>query len=142
MAENPTGRPTKYTEEMANNICSRLAMGKSLRAVCKEENMPSRTTVFNWFNSEKGFLDQYTRAKDESADSDSDRIASIAETVLDGSVDAQAARVAIDAYKWMAGKKKPKKYGDKIQTEHSGSIDITSKTVAELNAELRDINEG
>ena len=37
-------------------------------------------------------------------------------------------------YRWRAAKIAPKDYGDKIQTEHSGSIDVTPKTDDELKA--------
>jgi DNA-binding ferritin-like protein len=60
------------------------------------------------------FRKQYTRAKEESGDADQDKLDEIAERVLDGSLDPQAARVAADIIKWSASKKKPKKYGDRI----------------------------
>ena len=34
-------------------------------------------------------------------------------------------RVKIDARKWMAGKLRPKVYGDKVQQEVSGSLSVT-----------------
>lgn len=124
---NPVGRPSDYTEEIGHKICSLIGMGKSLNSICgKDEDekneFPCRATVYAWFTKEKEFLDNYTRAKDDSADADGDKIASIVEDVLSSDVDPAAARVAIDALKWMAGKKRPKKYGDKMQTEHSGHI--------------------
>ena len=33
-------------------------------------------------------------------------------------------RTRIDAKKWLAGKRSPKKYGDKIDVEHSGEVAI------------------
>jgi hypothetical protein len=44
---------------------------------------------------------------------------------LTGKIDTgwvQLQRLKIDAKKWELSKLKPKKYGDKIQTEHSGEI--------------------
>lgn len=34
------GRPTIYTPELAASICAELACGKSLRTVCKANDMP------------------------------------------------------------------------------------------------------
>jgi hypothetical protein len=55
----------------------------------------------------------------------------------------ERARLKVDARKWVAAKLKPKKYGDKLQTEHSG--EITTKyyglTDAELEAEIKKINK-
>lgn len=111
------GRPTDYNEEMADEFCAEIAKGKSLRAVCAMEGMPSHQTVYNWFRKYEGFVEQYARAKEDSADSRADQIEDIAEKVLSGEYDAAAARVAIDAFKWTSGKHKPKKYGDKQQIE-------------------------
>ena len=111
------GRPTDYTEELAIEFCAHIALGNSLRATTKIKGMPSHQTVYNWLNKYPSFVEQYTRAKQDSADSDADRIEEIAEKVLTGEYDPQQARVAMDAYKWTAGKKRPKKYGDKQYVE-------------------------
>lgn len=63
------------------------------------------------------FRNHYTRAKEESGDADQDKLDEIAEKVLTGEIDPQAARVAADIIKWSASKKKPKKYGDRIQQD-------------------------
>ena len=114
------GRPTNYTEKLAAKFCSLIALGKSLRAVTEMKDMPSHQTVYNWFNKHPTFIEQYTRAKEDSADSRADQIEDIADKVLTGEYDPQAARVAIDAFKWTSGKHRPKKYGDKITQEVSG----------------------
>ena len=92
-------------------------MGDSLRKVVKLKDMPSHQTIYNWFSLYPEFVEQYARAKQDSADSRADQIEEIAEKVLAGEYEPQAARVAIDAFKWTSGKHKPKKYGDKIQQE-------------------------
>lgn len=35
-------------------------------------------------------------------------------------------RLRVDTYKWLMAKLRPKVYGDKIQTEHSGEVAVTS----------------
>lgn len=76
--------------------------------------MPSHQTVYNWLQAHPDFLEQYARAKEDSGDADADKIEEIAEKTLSGEIDPKAARVAIDAYKWTAGKKRPKVYGDRL----------------------------
>ena len=107
------GRPSGYTQDQADEICSLLVEGKSLRKTCEELGVEIRT-VMRWINSNEKFCQQYTRAKDDGADSHADRIVDLSERVLDGEYDPAAARVAIDALKWAACKLKPKKYGDKV----------------------------
>tara|TARA_R110000822_G_scaffold122986_3_gene257308 strand:- start:1435 stop:1851 length:417 start_codon:yes stop_codon:yes gene_type:complete len=117
------GRPTDYTEDLAAEICSRIALGNSLRAVVQMDGMPSSRTIYNWFGKYDEFVQQYARAKEDSADSRADQIEEIGDKVLTGEYDPAAARVAIDAFKWTSGKHKPKKYGDKqqIETTHTFS---------------------
>lgn len=103
------GRPSEYTEETGLAICSLLADGQSLRQICEAEDMPSRATVFKWLSTYPLFADQYARAREEQADAIADEITWIADT----EEDPQKARVRIDARKWVAGKMRPKKYGDK-----------------------------
>jgi hypothetical protein len=79
--------------------------------------MPSATTVFNWLRTNPGFLEQYARAKEESADALADEMLDIADNTDE---EAQSRRVRVDTRKWIASKLKPKKYGDKIDATLSG----------------------
>ena len=110
-------RPTKYSEDLADQICERIANGESMRSVSRDEAMPAMSTLFKWLREHDQFSEQYARAKDESADCMVDDILSIADNDEE---DPQSRRVRIDARKWVASKLKPKKYGDRIQTEVTG----------------------
>ncbi len=131
------GRPTDYSEELAIEFCSLIALGNSLRKVVSMERMPSHTTVYTWFNKYPEFLAQYVRAKEDSAESDADRIEEIAEKVLTGEYEPQQGRVAMDAYKWTAGKKRPRKYGDKLITENTTKHEVTDMTDEQLDHKLQ-----
>lgn len=76
---NPRGRPSEYNQELADRICAELAQGYSLRTVCAADDMPSVKTIFNWFRTYPDFLQQYTRAKEESADAMADEVIDIAD---------------------------------------------------------------
>src|SRR5687767_195172 len=65
----PIGRPSVYSEELADEISLRLMEGESLRSICSEERMPHRTTVFNCLMSpEHPFSTKYARAKEVQAE--------------------------------------------------------------------------
>lgn len=104
------GRPTKYTEELADKICSDIAIGKSLVKILQPDDMPSRVTFYNWLDSNKDLLNKYARAKQDQADYLAEEIVHIADT----EENPNKARVRVDARKWVASKLKPKSYGDKI----------------------------
>lgn len=109
-----TGRPSGYSEELADLICERLVEGESLASICRDEDMPRISTVYAWLRQKPAFLEAYTRARDDQGDTDADKIGDVQNMVLQGLVDPAAARVAIDALKWTAARRQPKKYGDKM----------------------------
>lgn len=58
------GRPSKYSEELALTICERLAMGESLKAICTDKAMPTRSMVYRWKEANQPFRDMYARARE------------------------------------------------------------------------------
>lgn len=122
-----TGRPSTFTQDLADRICAELCIGRSLRSISREGWAPSTQTVFRWLREHDGFRDQYARAKDEAADAMAEEITDIADTPPaygpDGKIDngdVQNRRLQIDARKWVAAKLKPKKYGDKVEVGGTG----------------------
>lgn len=122
------GRPSKYTQELADRICERLAMGESMRSVCRDESMPAMSSVFKWLREDQSFSQQYARAKQESADAMAEDILTIAEATF-GMVQenpniagpmVQAQRLHIDTKKWLMSKMQPKKYGEKLDLTTDG----------------------
>ena len=113
----------KYTEEqkkeMFNKIIELICNGMSVRQILKNDGMPTFYALLDWMQKDEELAKQYARAKQESADFDADNVNYIAELCLRDKVTPAAARVAIDAYKWSAGKKKPKKYGDMIKIDYN-----------------------
>lgn len=128
------GRPSSYTPEIGSILCERIATGESLRAVCREEGMPSYTSVMRWARDNDEFREHYIRAREDQAHSDADEITDVRNMVLAGLLDPGAAKVVIDAMKWSAGKRAPKVYGDRIAID--GTLDLTSLPEAELNARI------
>jgi hypothetical protein len=42
------GRPTKWTQEIEDDICARLSRGEPLRAICRTEGYPEWNTFYSW----------------------------------------------------------------------------------------------
>ena len=149
----PAGRPSEYTQEIADVICEQLARGDSMRKVCEADDVPAMSTVFRWLRERDEFRQQYETAKDEAADvmveeineiadnSTNDYIIHLAAAIEKKPVDEwteedikvlaikaapeniQRSRLRVDARKWTASKLKPKKYGDKTVLKHTGDRD-------------------
>jgi hypothetical protein len=100
-------------------VCAKMALGKSLRQICREEGMPTKTTIMRWLDEdESGVLrDQYMRAREALADEWFDEIRDVA---FDDTDEPNNKRVKMDALKWAASKLAPKRYGDKIENTHTG----------------------
>lgn len=119
------GRPTQFTPELGDIICSLLAEGISLRTICKSEDMPDRSTVFRWIRKLPEFRDQYARAKVEGADAMAEDLQDISDEALEavmkfaatpkiaGAI-VQTFKLKSDNMKWSMARQAPKKYGDRI----------------------------
>jgi hypothetical protein len=132
------GQPTSYTVERATKICALIADGKSVRSICKAQDMPSTTTVYTWLSEQPDFLAQYTRAREDQADAIFDECLAIADEAEAETV--QQAKLQIDTRKWMAGKLRPKKYNDKVIMEHSGPDGGAIESVTRIEQVIVDPN--
>lgn len=117
-------------QETKNRICELIADGQSLRGiVLAEDGMPSRATVFKELAADHVFADQYARAREAQADTIFDEILKIADesqhdTYIDEDGNTRTnqevvarSKLRVDARKWMAGKLRPKVYGDKLNLQ-------------------------
>jgi hypothetical protein len=121
MSDEEPWFPEGYGQETADTICEMLADGKSLRALCKLEGMPTTSTVCKWLGKNSEFAEQYARARELQADALFDDCLALADNEHDKAAsDAQERRLQIDTRKWMAGKLKGK-YSDKVK--HVGGDD-------------------
>lgn len=135
------GRPAIHTPELARVILRRLADGESLRSICRSEEMPDRSTVYDWvLDDVAGFSRQYARVREMQAHAFADEQLDIADN---GSNDwmqrndpdnpgwiangehIQRSRLRFDARRWAASKILPKVYGDRVDLNHTGRVDIT-----------------
>lgn len=113
-----TGRPTKYTDALADEICRRIAEGEMLMQIVRDEHMPERKTVYNWMNEHDGFLHNYARACEMSADA----LVEKGLEILDGSSPdcAQMDKNRAEYRKWLAGKRNAR-YGERQAVELTGA---------------------
>jgi hypothetical protein len=116
-----------------NSIISEIENGASLRSALKSNDNFSSHTFNDWLIEDEEKGKQYTRAKEQRTDLIFEEILNIADSqegdvIQKDGIDIinhdviNRARLRIDARKWMLGKMDKNKYGDKIQTEHSGEI--------------------
>ena len=136
------GRPSNYREELAEEFCRRIAMGRSLRSVCEDKDMPGSTTVIEWKLANADFAARYARAMEDRGLSYGDQISDLVNKVLNGEYEVDRARLALDGLKWTAARLAPKQYGDKQSVEVTADIGQTAAAVLmDLTARARQAKE-
>jgi hypothetical protein len=124
-----TGRPPRYTDDLAKEFCRRIAMGRSLRSVCEDKDMPDSSTVFEWKKKQEGFSELYAYATEERGLSYGDFISDLVFDVLNGDYEVDRARLALDGLKWTAARLAPKQYGERTSVDVTADIGATAATV-------------
>ncbi|MBY3590602.1 terminase small subunit protein [Rhizobium bangladeshense] len=153
-----TGRPTKFTQSLADIVCERIADGESLRSICRDETMPAKSTVLAWLADDEkaAFRTKYAQAREIQADGFVDEMVEIAD---DGSNDwmernfgeetrwvengevLRRSQLRIATRQWIAEKLKPKKYGSKVELEH-GVTSGVAELLDAINGRTRGLPNG
>lgn len=143
------GRPTKYTPEIAKQMCEMLADGIPLREICRQEGFPNWRTVYEWMYrddslggagvnlsahiararevgqdamAERAYLDMYQEPERILTDSGG--------KIDPGYVQLVKARAEITLK--LLAKWNPKRYGDRVQL--AGDADNPLKTETTIQA--------
>lgn len=130
------GRPSAYTEAIAQEVCQRLAEGESLRSICKDKHMPVPSTIYLWvIDDREGFSKQYARARAIQAENMFEEILDISddnkddwmtvgrkgqEFQIENKEVTNRSRLRVDSRKWYLSKVLPKKFGDKVDVTSDG----------------------
>jgi hypothetical protein len=133
----PAGRPSGYNENIAARILAEIATRNvGLKTICDDnKDFPSPSTVYLWLMQHEEFRDKYARAKEDQTQvledemlilADNTKLGEIVTIKGDGTEEIKRSdmiehrKLQIETRKWLMGKLKPKKYGDKIQQEVTG----------------------
>ncbi len=123
----------RWTPEIKVEICERIAVGDTLNEVAAVDGMPCKRAVLYELTRDPAFAEAYARARELQLIDWEDRILDIAadasgdtyidpdtkEPKIDGDA-IQRARLRIDTMKWLMARRLPRKYGDRVVSEHSG----------------------
>lgn len=147
-----TGRPSKYTPEIAQQMCELLSEGVPLREICRREGFPVWRTVYDWMYRDDqavasgggvGLSSAIARARETGQDAmaeraymemydEPERIMSEGGNKIDpGYVQLVKARAEITLK--LLAKWNPKRYGDR--TTLAGDAEAPIKIEAESQAE-------
>lgn len=129
------------------NVLEGMHEGLSLRKSCLAAGT-NTPTFLGWVNVDRELAEQYAHAREALLDKIADDTLHYADeavgTTDNGSTDSGAVakqRLQVDTRKWLLSKLAPKKYGDKLLSEHVGAnggpIQLASMSLSGLtDAEL------
>ena len=146
-------RKDTYTQQIADEICERIAQGEPLRQICRDEHMPAWRTVYDWLNKYEEFATAIARARELGYDAIAEETLDIADEGTNDWMEklgadgqpigwqlngehVQRSKLRIETRLKLLAKWSPKKYGDKQQVEMSGQLATSSMTEDEIRAEL------
>ena len=121
----------KRTTKLEDEICDRISKGETLRAICRDKHMPSWVTVYSWISKCESFSLRIARARELGHDAIAEECFDISDEEpprgADGKIDSgyvawQKNRVWTRTQ--LLAKWAPKKYGEKTQLEHSGTLKL------------------
>jgi hypothetical protein len=121
------GRPSKYTPELAAEICERLSDGEPLRQICRDNHMPAWTAIYAWAAVDKALSERIAQAREQGYDAIAEDLLAIADTPLMGETETSSAngltitrqdmlghrKLQIETRLKLLAKWNPKKYGDR-----------------------------
>ena len=142
-----TGRPSKYTPEIAQHMCELLSEGVPLREICRMEGMPYWRTVYLWMAQDENLSAHIARAREAGYDAMAEECLIIADTPKFGQKQVMTEDGTATTLEDMLGHRKlqietrlkllakwnPKKYGDR--TTLAGDAEAPIKIEAESQAE-------
>lgn len=146
-------RKDTYTQQIADEICERIAQGEPLRQICRDEHMPSWRTVYDWTVRHEDFAAAIARARELGYDAIAEETLDIADEGTNDWMEklgadgqpigwqlngehVQRSKLRIETRLKLLAKWSPKKYGEKQQVEMSGHLATANMTEDEIRAEL------
>ena len=101
-----------------DDLCEMVAEGMTIRQIASHFGVTSGR-ILQWVGENENYSKQYARARDSAADLFETEII---EAALAAAPETAAAdRVKIDALKWVAARRAPKRYGERAQVDHTSS---------------------
>lgn len=131
-----------YSLDLMQSICDRVADGEHIKHICKEPDMPSFVTFWNWCQRDPELQALYDRAMQAKLEGMSEELLTIGDDSTNDYVtrlnfkgaqeervvDAEhinRSRLRIETRKWLLEKRFSRIYGDKMDLNVKGSLELS-----------------
>lgn len=113
------GRPSIYSDELAKEICERIAAGETLTKICEEDDMPSVRSVSGWLMRNEAFFADYRRARETQQHVETEQMLDIAD---DLSILPEHKKIMISTRQWRAERLAKRFYSPTVKHEHQADL--------------------
>src|SRR3990172_11034129 len=136
--KNKVGRPTLYTDKLADEICAEVIKQPfSIHRICTEnEAFPDSATVYRWLAKHEYFRDSYAWAKEGQSDLLRDEIIDISDDTANDTLTitnkkgesydvenrewVNRSKIRTDNRRWLCERLSPTKYGTRVDLTSGG----------------------
>ena len=119
------------SREQLDTIFAEVARGKSVVSQLDRVGIGFQQ-FYEAIDKDPSLGECYARARKHQAEAGQSKILDAAQKLLDGDLEPNAARVAIDALKWNAARMHPAIYGERVQHSNSdGTGDAAVRVILE-----------
>lgn len=139
-----------FSQAIADIVCERIAQGEPLAQICRDEGIPSATTIRNWQDADADFSCAIARAREAGFDAIADTCMEIADNARNDYMEkasqsgafefnaehVQRSKLRIDTRIKLLSKWDPKRYGDKQTIDIN---DVTPKTPEQVAARIAEL---
>ena len=132
--KKPHGRPSKFTEEIASEIVSRIATGEPLRQIARDDHMPHWTEIYDWMERDKQFSLRIAHARERGEEAIAQECMEIADNAKNDWMEKQGkdgadlyqlngehiqrSKLRIETRLKLLAKWNPRKWGEKLDMNH------------------------
>ena len=136
MSQDTSTKTPTFCEDTALAVCEALMNGHTLVDIEQCDGMPSRSTLFRWLKQVPQFERDYARARELQAEFYADEMVRLSRAAREATLKergqdkvdpgrVQALKLQVDALKWLMAHRAPKKFGHKVELEHSGDVSLS-----------------
>jgi hypothetical protein len=140
-------RPSKYQpDEIWAHILDLMVSGMSLSAILRLPGMPSYSLCKLQLRADPELRARYDEAVEDRADALAEQVEAIADEEIPADLDGPSKtawslrqRLRFDARRWASSKLAPRRYGDRISVEQTGTMVNLQALVDERQRRMREM---
>lgn len=131
----PPYRATRFTAELATEICRKITASRTVLSICQDIGI-DEVTFYDWQRTIPSFSQAVSQARVLSAHALADRVHDLALQAASNPGErgefAKGIQVCNGSLQWLAGKRQPNVYGDRVEHVGAGGLPLVIGGMVDL----------